>query len=50
MSLRLRFQSGEESHFTEGETETEESQIHDRVIQLIDDTSMTSIQFPWRLS
>lgn len=46
MSLRLRFQSGEASHFTEGETETEESQIHDRVIQLIGDTSMTSIQFP----
>ena len=27
MSLRVRFQSEEESHFTEGETEAEENQI-----------------------
>lgn len=38
MNLRIRFQSGGESHFTEGETEAQES-------QKIGETTETSIQF-----
>lgn len=44
MNLRIRFQSGGESHFTEGETEAQESQKMDSAIE-IGETTETSIQF-----
>lgn len=45
MTLRMRFQSREESHFTKGETEIQESQINNRAIQFIGNTTVTSILF-----